>query len=114
MHLRTVEKGGEKVAADSHVGPGGLEDGGAEAAAPEEESEAMLSRVPLYQQVEKSSMSALTWLFVLVSPVLVIFGISLDVFSIGMPGCFLGGLKWTMGGDVVSDYSIVAATASFP
>lgn len=59
-------------------------------------------------------MSALTWLFVLATPVLLMVGLSMNSFSAGQPGCLQGGLKWLMNFPLYKDLSVLTATAGFP
>jgi len=113
-HRRATESGGKKVAAtDSESGQGAAVTGNVTATAAEG-GEVLLARSPVSLLVERSALTALTWFFVLVSPVLLLVGLGIESYTLGQPGSLQGALKWLLNGDVSSPFSVFVGATTFP
>jgi len=113
-HRRATESGGKKVAAAaSESGQGAAVTGDATATAAEG-GEVLLARSPVSLLVDRTALTALTWFFVLVSPVLLIVGLAINSYTLGQPGSLQGALKWLLNGDISSPFSVFVAAHSFP
>lgn len=113
-HRRETKSGGKKVAdTASESGPNTAATENATAAAVEGD-EVLLAKAPVCLLVERSALALLTWVLVLVSPVLLVVGLGINSFALSQPGSLEGALRWLLNSPTDTSFSIFSGVVSFP
>lgn len=115
-HRRAIESHGKKATAASF---GGSETGDAAAAvvpggATAATGEVLHAKAPVCLLVERSVASAITWLFVLASPILLIIGLVMPSFALGQEGSLMDGLKWMLDAVQSVSLSVLSGATTYP